>query len=607
MKSIKLLTILFIYLVLISVISIQSAYAFEKHYADISLTGEYVADSITINGVVVEALYNYPKRMSNPGQYGGDATYSCAAFVHRFYSLVYGINISGLEYTTSIPLASRGYFSEVSTPMIGDIARFKGDVHWAIVKSVNSDGSAALIQQNAWYVNNNPNDPNNYKQALIIDAINTSEVTFFRWFSGDTTPPIITSARITNKTSTGYHVIVDAVDNIGVTQIKLLTWNSNIDSSYANDHPDVKTAVNGRAEFDVVYSNFPNWEGATFFSNAYAVDAAENMNDIYHAGHCQELVDMGDAFYAFIVHDRTDGYWEVNENKIKVAEAGENNNDPKRVWCFVKQKDGFYTGSYEISSIWNDKCIDIEGAGTSEGTGINLLDKVGNLAQRFYIYKDNTETYPRYSFNSVYWLNALDNPGEDVGQNIWLWRINNTDAQQFRIIKLPTEYIVSFDPNGGECETTSSTVEILQPLLFNNLPVPMRLGYHFIGWFMDDDRQITTDSDLFFTENQTLYAHWEKLDELVLPTDLTTIESEAFYGCAEEYVVIPSSVTSIGSKAFGNCQRLIQIRIFDSTENIDPNVFGEHNSRLTIYCEKESAAHKLAVAQGIHYILVEEK
>ena len=49
-------------------------------------------DSITVNGVKVDAVYkNYGSG------YDYDSTYCCAAFVHRFYSQVFGRNVYGLN------------------------------------------------------------------------------------------------------------------------------------------------------------------------------------------------------------------------------------------------------------------------------------------------------------------------------------------------------------------------------------------------------------------------------------------------------------------------------------------------------------------------------
>ena len=67
----------------------------------VSIAGGAV-DSITVNGVTVEALY---------APYGSgtdtDTTYSCAAFVKRFYSQVYGRDVYNLNTTTSTPLSAR--------------------------------------------------------------------------------------------------------------------------------------------------------------------------------------------------------------------------------------------------------------------------------------------------------------------------------------------------------------------------------------------------------------------------------------------------------------------------------------------------------------------
>ena len=66
-----------------------------KNGSFVAISGGKV-DSITVNGVTVDALYE-------PYDYGTntDTTYSCAAFVKRFYSQVYGRNVYNLNSTTS--------------------------------------------------------------------------------------------------------------------------------------------------------------------------------------------------------------------------------------------------------------------------------------------------------------------------------------------------------------------------------------------------------------------------------------------------------------------------------------------------------------------------
>lgn len=101
-------------------------------------------DSITVNGVKVDALYEPYNSGTNT-----DTTYSCAAFVKRFYRDVYGRDVYGLNSTTSVPQIDQGSFTETNSPKVGDILRDNQSVHWAIVKEVNGN-TVTLIQQNAW-------------------------------------------------------------------------------------------------------------------------------------------------------------------------------------------------------------------------------------------------------------------------------------------------------------------------------------------------------------------------------------------------------------------------------------------------------------------------
>ena len=128
-----------------------------------------VIDSITYRGITVNAVYR--------PRYDGidtDTTYCCAAFVKRFYSQVYGIDVSNLWATDSVPAASSGYFYETGTPVKGDVVRYNNEAHWAIVKNV-SGTTVTLIHQNAWDLS--------FTKGQVGTTIQTtdSSVTFFRY------------------------------------------------------------------------------------------------------------------------------------------------------------------------------------------------------------------------------------------------------------------------------------------------------------------------------------------------------------------------------------------------------------------------------------------
>jgi len=112
-------------------------------FALISGSGSYVRvkydgqamESITVNGVTVNAVYKAGTKYEDLAE---DPTYSCAAFVKRFYSKVYGISTYNY-YENSTPKASGAVFVETDSPQVGDIVRDDKKIHWAVVKAVNGN------------------------------------------------------------------------------------------------------------------------------------------------------------------------------------------------------------------------------------------------------------------------------------------------------------------------------------------------------------------------------------------------------------------------------------------------------------------------------------
>lgn len=70
---------------------------------------------------------------------------------------------------------------------------------------------------------------------------------------------------------------------------------------------------------------------------------------------------------------------------------------------------------------------------------------------------------------------------------------------------------VTFNANGGTCNTTQKTVYSGMP--YGALPIPVRTGYTFIGWFKDstNEAEERTESTIVSqVTNHTLYARWAK-------------------------------------------------------------------------------------------------
>ena len=77
----------------------------------------------------------------------------------------------------------------------------------------------------------------------------------------------------------------------------------------------------------------------------------------------------------------------------------------------------------------------------------------------------------------------------------------------------PKTYTVTFDANGAGATATAASLAVTYDSAYGELPAATRPGYAFAGWFTDPaaGTQITADTVVSITENQTLYAQWRQL------------------------------------------------------------------------------------------------
>ncbi len=88
--------------------------------------------------------------------------------------------------------------------------------------------------------------------------------------------------------------------------------------------------------------------------------------------------------------------------------------------------------------------------------------------------------------------------------------------------------------------------------------------------------------------------------DLILPTSLTAIGNQAFYGGSFKSVKLPEKTVSIGRFAFANCSNLTRIYIPKATTQIDDNAFGT-NTRLIIEGVRGSTAESYASSHGFSF------
>ena len=127
-----------------------------------------------------------------------------------------------------------------------------------------------------------------------------------------------------------------------------------------------------------------------------------------------------------------------------------------------------------------------------------------------------------------------------------------------------------------------------------------------------------------------LYLNNEKVTDLVIPDDVTSISRNAFLGCTgltsvtigdsvtriDDYafssctgltsVTIPDSIPSIGYYAFSGCTGLTRVTIPDSVTSIGGYAFsGCTNKDLVISCVSDSVGERYAKAEAIPVIVYE--
>ena len=73
----------------------------------------------------------------------------------------------------------------------------------------------------------------------------------------------------------------------------------------------------------------------------------------------------------------------------------------------------------------------------------------------------------------------------------------------------PKTFTVSFDGTGGN--VGGSAITVTEGKTYGTLPGATRYGYNFLGWFTASEggSQVTPDTKVTLTGNQTLYAHWD--------------------------------------------------------------------------------------------------
>lgn len=161
--------------------------------------------------------------------------------------------------------------------------------------------------------------------------------------------------------------------------------------------------------------------------------------------------------------------------------------------------------------------------------------------------------------------------------------------------------ILNFNSNGGT-ECTSLTLPVASTPITYELPIPMKAGHIFKGWFTKDDIEVTGEnpfnafSSVVSGESATLMAKWEKQEAITKTSSFSIEEIEN----SEEYYELIQSTENFadGSKIVVNTKTrkienyIIEENITYTYYNQDGSTTGEAMSTYHGY-EEYKRAHAI--------------
>jgi uncharacterized repeat protein (TIGR02543 family) len=183
---------------------------------------------------------------------------------------------------------------------------------------------------------------------------------------------------------------------------------------------------------------------------------------------------------------------------------------------------------------------------------------------------------------------------------------------------------VTFDWQGGTAQGPA-TATVTNGLAYGTLPVPVRAGYIFGGWWTGVDgtgAAATSAAQVMATEAQTLYAKWTSnlspvsdfeygitnggivitryigpggdvyIPSIIAESPVIGIGYYAFYNCTNVLgVTIPGGVTSIGDSAFTGCSSMTNLSISGSVTNIGKRPFSMCTNLTAITVDAQNPAY----------------
>ena len=211
--------------------------------------------------------------------------------------------------------------------------------------------------------------------------------------------------------------------------------------------------------------------------------------------HCKALTEIKVAWNNSKYMDENGVLFNKQKNQLLTYPAG--------------KKQRHYTVPASVTNISEESFIDCDYL-----KDVMLSDNMKDIADRTFYESEN--------LSSIVIPVNITNIGREVfdgSYNLNIYGERGSYAETYAIennipFKSIEEYVgtysVTFSPAGGTVDVT--TKDVTSKETYGELPVPKREGYIFDGWYTEREggMRITSETIVNLTDNQTLYAHWNK-------------------------------------------------------------------------------------------------
>lgn len=226
----------------------------------------------------------------------------------------------------------------------------------------------------------------------------------------------------------------------------------------------------------------------------FAVGGIKNTSEVEAAESQYSYTFTKQVFSASGTQQLGDYEWNLNTD---AGNFGFDSNKGQQLGS--KKNPASYITLSSVESFTNISSITINTSGAND-IKANLSVKVGDATVGSTVSLTTTAT--PYTFENINLSGNVSFNWDVTQRAVYIKSISITWSDTI-------SYTVTYDPNGGECSTTSENVEEGQEA---SLPTPTKEGYTFLGWTLTNNGDDFVTSPYVPTGDVTLYAKWEELE-----------------------------------------------------------------------------------------------